>query len=159
MEKLYIISVEDQRDVLDAISNDLSEFKTKFEIELCESAEEALELMDDIDSEGDFIAVIISDHVMPGTTGVEFLTEVSQDSRFKETRKILLTGLATHEDTIEAINSASINNYIEKPWKKEKLINTIKSLLTQFIMDKGIDYSDFEEYLDPVTLMDRMRNA
>ncbi len=64
------------------------------------------------------IALIISDHVMPGKTGVELLTDVSKDGRFGFTRKVLLTGQATHTDTINAINSAGIDRYFEKPCKR-----------------------------------------
>ncbi len=63
-----------------------------------------------------YITVIVSDHVMPGKTGVELLTDVFHDSRFPNTKKILLTGQATHTDTINAIN-AGIDRYFEKPWQ------------------------------------------
>lgn len=43
--------------------------------------------MDDLDAEGEFIALVISDHVMPGKIGVELLTEISQDARFVHTKK------------------------------------------------------------------------
>ncbi len=43
--------------------------------------------MDELDAEGEFIALVISDHVMPGKTGVELLTDISQDPRFTQTKK------------------------------------------------------------------------
>ena len=106
MDKLNLICVDDQREVLSAVLQDLQSLSQWLNIEDCESADEVLELMDELDAEGEMIALIISDHVMPGKTGVELLTEISKDSRFIHTRKVLLTGQATHTDTINAINSA-----------------------------------------------------
>lgn len=159
MEKLYIISVDDQREVLDAIAQDLKEFRPGFEVELCESAEEARELMEEVEQAGDRVAILLSDHVMPGTTGVQFLTEINNDHRFKTTKKVLLTGLATHEDTIEAINRAAIDRYIEKPWTRDGLVQVLKVLLTDFILEQGIDFEPYRMYLDPPTLMQHLRNA
>jgi two-component system chemotaxis response regulator CheY len=153
MEKIYILCVEDQREVLDAVIQDLAVFEEKLKLEECESASEALTLMEEIIQEGDHVAVVISDHIMPGKTGVELLTEIKKDGRFPKTRKVLLTGLATHQDTIEAINQAAIDRYIEKPWTREHLENTVKILLTQYILENGIDYQDFTPVLDQMTLL------
>ena len=86
MEKLYILVVDDQREVLTTVSRDLEELSEEAIIEECESSDEALELMDEIDAEGGLISLIISDQVMPVKTGVEFLAEVGEDSRFKHTK-------------------------------------------------------------------------
>lgn len=157
MNNIYIICIEDQREVLNAIVEDLSEFEEAFIVEECESADEAEELLDDIEAEGDYLGLVVSDHVMPGKSGVEFLTELHGDKRFEQTKKILLTGLATHQDTIQAINQAAIDRYIEKPWQSEKLVQYAKELLTQFIVQKGIDYQSYIEYLDKPTLFELLR--
>ena len=117
MEKLNLICVDDQREVLSAVVQDLEPLASWLNIEDCESAQEVLDLIDELDAEGEHITVIVSDHVMPGKTGVELLTDVFHDSRFPNTKKILLTGQATHTDTINAINAAGIDRYFEKPWQ------------------------------------------
>ncbi|UTV26769.1 response regulator [Photobacterium atrarenae] len=157
MEKLNIICVDDQREVLSAVLNDLAPLNHYFQVEDCESADEALELMDELDAEGEFIAVVISDHVMPGMTGVELLSQVSQDPRFTQTKKILLTGQATHQDTIEAINRARIESYFEKPWKADVLLTTVRSLITEFIFDSGLDYRPWADVLDNSVVFRRLR--
>lgn len=157
MNKIYIICIEDQREVLNAIVEDLSEFEEAFIVEECESAGEAEALLDEIEADGDFLGLVISDHVMPGKSGVEFLEELHQDKRFADTRKILLTGLATHEDTIRAINRAAIDRYIEKPWNSEVLNKYVKELLTAFIVGRGIDYQPYLDYLDKTTLFEMLR--
>ncbi|MCB0504833.1 MAG: response regulator, partial [Cyclobacteriaceae bacterium] len=68
MEKIVIVLIEDQREVLEAIAKDLAPLEDAFMIEECDSADEAGELMENLDSEGDYVALIISDHIMPGKT-------------------------------------------------------------------------------------------
>jgi two-component system, chemotaxis family, chemotaxis protein CheY len=79
--------------------------------------------------------------------------------RFPRTKKLLLTGLATHEDTIEAINRAKIDRYIGKPWDTHDLINKTRVLLTEFILEEGIDYNDFIPVLDQETLYAKLRKT
>lgn len=157
MDRLNVICVDDQREVLSAVLQDLESLSDWLNIEDCESAAEVLELMDELDAQGEHIAVLVSDHVMPGKTGVELLTEVSQDSRFVETKKILLTGQATHTDTINAINQAGIDQYFEKPWKAQILVEAIRTLTTEYIFDVGLDYSDYHQHLDQNVVLKRLR--
>ncbi|WP_425668708.1 response regulator [Vibrio owensii] len=157
MDKLNLICVDDQREVLSAVLQDLQSLSQWLNIEDCESADEVLELMDELDGEGEMIALIISDHVMPGKTGVELLTEISKDSRFIRTRKVLLTGQATHTDTINAINSAGIDRYFEKPWQAEQLVECVRNLVTKYIFDMGLDYTEYHEHLDQNVVFDRLR--
>ncbi len=148
MERIYILCLEDQREVLNSILEELEVFEEAFILEGAESAAEAEELVEDIYNEGDRLGLVISDHIMPGKTGVDFLIDLKKDERFQKTRKILLTGLATHQDTIKAINQAGIDHYIEKPWSAAKLVAFTKELLTRFLLDSGIDYQPYLKFLD-----------
>jgi len=49
MQKPKIICVDDQREVLATLKKDLEEFIELFKIEYCESAEEAYEIIEEID--------------------------------------------------------------------------------------------------------------
>ncbi len=154
MNNLTIVYVDDQREILSTLSKDLEVFSEFVNIEECESAVEAIEIIEEVDAEGDMVAIIISDHIMPEMSGVEFLSKIHQDGRFSSTKKILLTGQATHKDTIEAINKAKIQRYIEKPWKSEDIQNIIKEQLTYYIIEKGIDYISYMSILDKKTLFE-----
>lgn len=159
MDKLNIIYVDDQREVLSTLSKDLEIFEKYLVVEECESAREALDLINEIDKAGDFVAVIISDHIMPGMSGVDFLTEITTDGRFDHTRKMLLTGQATHQDTIMAINQAHIEKYIEKPWKSGEFVEAVKVLLTHFVMTAGIDYKKYSPVLHQPTLLNYLHKV
>lgn len=159
MDKLNIIYVDDQREVLSTISKDLHVFEKFVLLEECESADEAFEVLNEIENEGNHAAVIISDHIMPGKNGIEFLTEIKTNNRFPLTKKMLLTGQATHHDTIEAINNAHIDNYIEKPWESIKLIAVVKVLLTKYVLESGIDYQKYLPILDQQTLLESLSKS
>ncbi len=157
MDKLNIICVDDQQEVLSAVLQDLQPLAQWLNIEECESADEVLELIEELDAEGEMVAVIISDHVMPGKTGVELLTEIASDHRFIQTRKVLLTGQATHTDTINAINKAGIDHYFEKPWQAEQLIECVRTLVTKYIFDRGLDYTHYQIHLDQNVVFSQLR--
>jgi len=157
MDRLYILCLEDQREVLNTILEELEVFEEYCILEGSETAEEARDLLEDISREGDHLAVVVSDHIMPGQTGVDFLVDLKEDGRFRRTRTLLLTGLATHQDTIRAINEAGIDRYLEKPWQPEILVRYVKELLTLYILDTGLDYQDFLSVLDQPTLLERLR--
>ncbi len=159
MEKINIICVDDQPEVLDSVLRDLRPLAKFFRIEECESAAAVQTLLNEIADSGDQLGLVISDHVMPGKNGVDLLGEISKDERFAGTRKILLTGQATHADTIRAVNEAHIDSYFEKPWKPHELLAQAKHLLTLFILEKGIAHEDYMPILDQSVLLEKLRRG
>ncbi len=157
METLNIICVDDQQEVLDSVMRDLRPLTSHVRLEEASSVADCMQLIEQIDDDGDHVAIVISDQVMPGETGTELLGKVAADRRFSKTRKILLTGQATHADTINAINDGHIDNYIEKPWQPEKLLATVKRLLTLYVLDAGLDHTEYMPVLDPTTLFTKLR--
>ena len=157
METINIICVDDQQEVLDSVMRDLRPLTPLVRLEEASGVADCLKLMDQIDEDGDYVAIVISDQVMPGESGTDLLSKVASDSRFAKTRKVLLTGQATHADTIDAINEGQINNYIEKPWQPEKILTVVKRLLTLYILDMGIDFKDYMPILDQQTLYSKLR--
>jgi predicted acylesterase/phospholipase RssA/CRP-like cAMP-binding protein/CheY-like chemotaxis protein len=128
----YIICVDDEQVILNQIATQLEEeFGDICTIDYAESAEEALELMDEIETEDGYIRLVISDQVMPGMSGDHFLEIVNQ--KFPHTHKILLTGYAGLDSAMYAINYAGLDKYIEKPWDKDEFLATVHQLLDQSI--------------------------
>jgi len=71
------------------------------------------------------IDLVISDFLMPGMNGIEFLAKVKKIH--PEASLILLTGYADKESAIQAINEIGIYRYIEKPWNNEDLLLCIRN--------------------------------
>ncbi|TGK05512.1 response regulator [Leptospira langatensis] len=131
MNKGYIICVDDEVSVLETLQEQLhNEFGKTHEIETARSAEEALALLEEIQSSGFVIEVIITDQVMPGMKGADFLESVHK--RSPDSIKILLTGQAGLDSAIHAINFGGLSRYVEKPWNIEDLTRDIRSLIEKF---------------------------
>jgi diguanylate cyclase (GGDEF)-like protein len=75
------------------------------------------------------VDLIISDMRMPEMNGAEFLTQVFM--QWPETIRILLTGYADLQSTIEAVNNGRIYNYCNKPWNDEELKLLVRNALEQ----------------------------
>ena len=150
--KPNIICIDDQREILATIEKDMAPFSPYFSLLYCESAREAKEEIVSLYARGVQVPVVICDHIMPNQNGIDFLIELNNDTRFKNMFKILLTGLATHKDTIEAINRAKIDYYIEKPWVGQHLQTVVKKMLTLFMVREGLDYNAYGDIVDPETL-------
>jgi serine phosphatase RsbU (regulator of sigma subunit)/CheY-like chemotaxis protein len=134
MSKPVIICVDDEKVVLDSLSKEL-EFSLgdDFVIEPAESGEEALELLQDLINENKDIPVLISDQLMPGMKGDELLKEVH--NILPTTRKILLTGQATMNSVVNAINQAQLYRYIAKPWDATDLKLTVQEAAKSYFLD------------------------
>ncbi|MCP5500063.1 MAG: response regulator [Leptospiraceae bacterium] len=131
MSKGYIICVDDEESVLETLQEQLkTHFGETNEIETALSAEDALELIDEILESGEIIELVISDQVMPGIKGDEFL-EITH-KKLPDAIKILLTGQAGLDSAINAINKGGLSRYVEKPWDIKTLSNDIRTLLDRF---------------------------
>lgn len=131
LKKRYIICVDDEQAILNQLSSQLAlKFGSSHEIEIAESAEEALELVNElVATGGETVELVICDQIMPGMKGDHFLENLNR--QFPDIRKILLTGQAGLESAIYAINHAALDKYVQKPWESEDLFLTIKTLLEQ----------------------------
>lgn len=129
MNKQNIICMDDQREVLSAIKRELEVFSTDYNIVECESASEAEELFREFKETNQTIALIICDHIMPGENGIDFLARMASEGNLKNIKSIVLTGLASHQDTIKAINEAKIDYYLEKPWDSEEFVSIVRKLI------------------------------
>lgn len=73
------------------------------------------------------IAVLVSDHEMPGMTGVELATAARRLR--PDTVRILLTGRQTFETALRGINECEVFRYINKPFDTKTLRRAIDEAL------------------------------
>ncbi len=74
-------------------------------------------------------AVVISDHLMPEMTGLDFLVECQRIQPLAS--RVLVTALLSLPTLVEAINKGEIYRFIAKPWLREELSATIRNAVNR----------------------------
>ena len=130
MARPILLAVDDDVNVLEAVVQDLRrQYGATYRVMRAASAQAALDTLAQLKARQEPVALICSDQRMPGITGVEFL-ERSREL-YPESKRVLLTAYADTEAAIQAINSARIHYYLNKPWDppEEKLYPVLSDLL------------------------------
>ena len=123
-EKGVLLCVDDEPIVLTALRDQLRRaYGSEYVIDVAESAEEALELLDELAGEGHRLLVIVSDWLMPGMKGDEFLVQAHR--RFPTVVKILLSGQAEQAAVDRARREAGLHEFLAKPWNAQELVKAI----------------------------------
>lgn len=123
--KCTILCVDDEKIVLNSLRTQLKEaLGNEFKYAFAESAEEALEVLEIVAEKGRTV-IIVSDWLMPGIKGDEFL--ISAHKKWPDIVGIILTGHADEEAINRAKKEANLHACLSKPWDKQELINEIKT--------------------------------
>ena len=115
-----LLFVDDEENILRSLKRLFLD--ENYDILTVTSAEEGLKVV--VDKE---LSLIISDQMMPGMKGVDFLSEVKDIA--PDVVRILLTGYADLNATIAAINKGEVYRFITKPWNDEELVVIVKQSL------------------------------
>ncbi|HEY1539541.1 MAG TPA: FAD-dependent oxidoreductase [Solirubrobacteraceae bacterium] len=126
-----IVAVDDEPAVLAAVSRDLRRrFGERYRILRAPSGAEALEILRQLRTRGDQIALLIADQRMPGMSGTEYLVQARK--LVPDAKRVLLTAYADTTAAIAAINEVALDYYLLKPWDppEEQLFPVVEDLLT-----------------------------
>ncbi|MHC4294332.1 MAG: HD domain-containing phosphohydrolase, partial [Planctomycetota bacterium] len=118
-----VLYVDDDPNILAAYKRIL---RNQFHVETALGGAEGLEL---ITTKGPF-AVIIADMRMPGMNGVELLTKVEQIA--PDTVRMMLTGNADLQTSMDAVNEGHIFRFLTKPCPKETLVKSVTAAVEQY---------------------------
>lgn len=124
--KNRIMLVDDESNVLSALKRAL--FDEPLEITCVTSAEEALDTM-----KRDPFKVVVSDEQMLGMQGSEFLARVRE--HYPYTVRIMLTGHATLEAAMKAVNEGEIYRFFSKPWDDQYLKYAIRGAIEKYDLE------------------------
>ena len=102
-----VLIVDDEEYVRSALRRSLR--KSGHTLLFAESGAEALAVL-----QRGPVDVVISDHLMPGMTGLQLLRQVRQVKPYAG--RIMLTGHADLETALESIRIGDIDRFLTKPW-------------------------------------------
>lgn len=110
-----ILVVDDDPDIVRLLKDVL---KRTYDVHTAADGSAALEL-----ARGEKFVCVLADHMMPGITGVELLTQVAtiQPSAVR----ILVTASERVEDVKQAVNEARVHRYVQKPLRPIELARLV----------------------------------
>jgi DNA-binding NtrC family response regulator len=128
MSNSAILCVDDEMMILESLREQLQRhFGDRYLYEVAEGVEEAWQVIEELYAEGIRLLVIVSDWLMPGVKGDEFLIAVHK--RYPEIVTVMLTGQAD-EAALERVRiEANLYACLRKPWTKEELVQIIETAL------------------------------
>lgn len=117
-----VLLVDDEQHVTESVRALLR--KHPYQVWTASSAAEALVIL-----QKQSVDVIVCDEEMPGMKGTAFLELVARD--YPQCGRILLTGRATLEVAIQAINGGKISRLLRKPCQATELVGAIEDTLAK----------------------------
>ncbi|MEC4675323.1 MAG: response regulator [Nitrospirota bacterium] len=122
-----ILIVDDEVNVISSLKRALID--EPYEIFTANSGIEGIEVL-----RNNRIKVIISDERMPGMSGAEFFSKVKEI--YPDTVRIMLTGHASIESAMKAVNSGEIYRFFKKPWDDIELKLSIHSAMEKYNLEE-----------------------
>ncbi len=114
---------------VDDDANNLISFKAAFRrdytVITANSANEAIEHLTN-----QVVPVVVTDYKMPKVNGIRFL-EMAKNL-YPDSVRILLSGHADLEASIDAINKGEVYRYIQKPWNEDELRQALENAFEIF---------------------------
>jgi two-component system, probable response regulator PhcQ len=127
VDRHAVLIVDDEPLVISALVRALDE--EPYRIAGASGGEEALQLMDKRR-----FKVVVSDEKMPGMAGAEFLARVRE--LHPETVRIMLTGQASLQATLAAVNRGEIYRFFTKPWDDTELRLALRSAVERYDLEQ-----------------------
>ncbi|MEH2318809.1 FAD-dependent oxidoreductase [Nostoc sp.] len=134
MAKPAILTVDDDPEVLQAVSRDLRhQYGDRFRIVRADSGITALDAVQQLKLRNEVVALFLVDQRMPEMGGVEFLKQAK--GIFPDAKRALLTAYADTDAAIKSINSVRLDYYLLKPWNppEERLYPILDDLLDDWL--------------------------
>lgn len=120
--KHTVLFVDDEPEVTEGLKRNLH--KEPYRILCSNHTDEALQIL-----ETENVDLVVSDEEMPGMKGTEFLALVRK--KYPETIRMMLTGHASLDSAIKAINEGRVYRLLTKPCNDMDLAVTIREALRQ----------------------------
>ncbi len=118
-----VLFVDDETSILRTLKRVLH--REPMNVLIASKADEALEHLRAND-----VQLIVSDHQMPGMSGVDLLAKVRK--LYPDIIRMMLTGFTEMNVAVEAINRGEIFRLITKPWNDQDLKTTIRQAFDHY---------------------------
>lgn len=123
--KCSLLVVDDEPSILDTLNMLLTR---EFDVLTADSADAAQQFFATRK-----VDIILSDQKMPRVSGVQLLEWVKVNS--PRTIRLMMTGFAEVEETINAINRGEVFRFLLKPWQPDHLHEVLRTAAKTFVLE------------------------
>lgn len=121
-----ILCVDDEEMILLSLKQELrGHFGARFQYETALSAPEAMTIIDELVESGICVILILSDWLMPGMNGDEFLVKVNE--KYPDIRALMVTGYADMLSISSKQDRINLKGVIHKPWNSRDLLQQVEA--------------------------------
>lgn len=145
MSKPYILAVDDDAQVANAVVRDLrAKYAQDYQVLQAGSGNEALAAVAQLKQRNASLALMLVDQRMPSMSGTEFLAQAMD--YYPQSRKVLLTAYADTEAAIDSINAIGLDHYLMKPWDppEQNLYPVLDDLLGDWIATVPVPFDGIQ---------------
>ena len=140
-----VLIVDDQELIRELLESAL--LRENYTVLSASSAEEALEIL-----ANQTVDVVISDEVMPGMSGSDFLSIVRK--KHPDILRIILTGQAQIDSAIKAINEGEVYRFFTKPCNVVDLVVSVRQGLHQKELERPLRSLTFYDKPDMIRVLE-----
>jgi len=127
--KQAILIVDDEAILLLSMRQELKlKYGTRFIYETALNAEQGFEAIRRLVADGVMVVLVISDWLMPGMKGDEFLTLVHE--RYPEVKLVMMSGHADDQEMKELAVSVHLFAFLRKPYGSGSLFKVLEGALS-----------------------------
>ncbi len=125
MSRPVILCVDDEQIILKSLKNQLQiMFGDEYLYEIAENVPDALEIIEEMEEDGHRVQIVISDLMMPGIRGDDFMVQLQQER--PSIKKIMLTGHMDENSLRRVTQEAKLRFWIKKPWTQQQLFTALR---------------------------------
>ena len=141
-----ILIIDDDEGLRHSITRALK--KEPYDVFVCESGEDGISF---VKENGTDLSTVISDYKMPGLDGLETLLSIGRLN--PSITRIILTGYATMEAAISAINSG-IDGFLTKPFDNRELKVKINEIVIQKHLKQFVSEQIYKKIVSSSGILD-----
>lgn len=128
MSREAILCVDDEAIILMSLKQELRlNFGDRFTYETALNAQDATSIIEELSQDDVRVALIISDLLMPGTKGDEFLVDIKR--QYPDIHAIVITGHADRAVVERTMSETGAFRVFHKPWRTEELLQAVSDCL------------------------------
>ena len=141
MKALNILVVDDAAFIRDLIKKAMRDSYPSFKIHEAIDGRKAQSVL-----KSNAIDLVLCDWEMPEMSGLELITWMRTEERYKETPFMMITSRGERDHVIKAV-TAGVSDYIGKPFTRDNFLGKVNKLLAKF---HGLSSKDAAQQAAPV---------